>query len=118
VLRVTSAADIGEFLLLRSAADEGEVTTTITQVFWFPDRPVRSGDLVVLYTKSGAEKQRTNKNGSTSHFFYWGNPAPLWDKSEHVAVIAHLDEWNSTLAGDQEPEEGPEGSTAGEAKRA
>jgi len=102
VLGPAVATDVGEYAVFRAAAAGGSVTTDITNVFWFPDHPVKAGDTIVLYTKPGNRKERVNKDGSTSHFFYWGIASPIWTGPEYVAVIAHIDEWLSTLAANAE----------------
>jgi hypothetical protein len=58
---------------------------------------VKSGDLIVLYTKRGVSKERVNKDGSTSHFYYWGLADPVWGLEDFVAVVVHIDQWQSTL---------------------
>jgi hypothetical protein len=73
VLRINAATEIGEFAIFRAAAEDGSVTTEVTHVFWFPDKAAKAGDVVVLYTKEGANRERSNRDGSTSHFFYWGS---------------------------------------------
>jgi hypothetical protein len=118
VMRVSGATDIGEFIAFRSGVENGIVTTNVTHVFWFPDQSIRSGDIVVLYTKAGIQKQRVNRNGYTSHFFYWGLTQPVWDNANYAAVVAHIDEWNSTLIDAEEPDEGAGSTPADEAQRA
>lgn len=98
VLEVTAGpTDIGEFAVFRAGADEGSVTSNVSRVFWFPDGLVKARDLVVLYTKEGTSTVRVNKNGSTSHFYYWGLSEPIWRAENFVAVLTHIDQWESTL---------------------
>jgi hypothetical protein len=102
VMRIEDSIDIGEFAVFRTETNEGSVTTNVSRTFWFPDKATKAGDLVVLYTKAGSNKERPNKNGSTSHFFYWGMSEVLWDSPEFAAVVAHIDEWRSTLTPDED----------------
>ena len=45
VLHAKRSADIGDFLLIRTGVEDGEVTTDVRDSFWFPDRPVKAGTL-------------------------------------------------------------------------
>lgn len=82
VLHAKRSAYIGDFLLIRTSVEDGEVTTDVGDSLWFPDRPVKAGDLVAVYTKSGADRKKKIEGGRTAHFFYWGQHAPLWGDEE------------------------------------
>ncbi len=69
------------------------VSSGIKATYWFPDRQVKKGDLVVLYSKSGVNTERNNKDGTTSHFFYWGMSDATWNDSEDSVVLFKIDEW-------------------------
>lgn len=69
------------------------VSSSIKATYWFPDRQVKKGDLVVLYSKSGVNTERKNKDGSTSHFFYWGLSSATWNNPEDSVVLFKIDEW-------------------------
>jgi hypothetical protein len=72
------------------------VSTAIKRLYWFPDKPVKKGDVVVLYSKKGAQSEKLNDDKSTSHFFYWGLSEPSWlEENKAAAVVAHLDDWET-----------------------
>lgn len=94
VLEVVQDDDIGRYaVFLTHILEAGNVSATVRRTYWFPDKKVRSKDLVVLYTKVGTPSEQKNKDESTSHFFYWGADSPLWRESNATAVLAHIDEW-------------------------
>lgn len=95
VLQAKRNADIGDFLLIRTSVEDGEVTTDVSDSLWFPYRPVRTGDLVVVYTKSGADRKKRIEGGRTAHFFYWGQDASLWGDEEFAPVLLHAPDWVS-----------------------
>ena len=97
VLRVTGSTDIGEFAVFRAEASENSVTNEVTNTFWFPNQSVRAGDLVVVYTKPGVQKERVNESGSTSYFYYWGLNRAIWGTKDFVPVVLHIDEWISAI---------------------
>jgi len=95
ILKVKATADIGDYLLIQSGFNNGEVTIGTYQTYWFPYKTVEAGDLVVLYTKSGKENTRELKQGKTAHFFYWGLSSPIWNTNDKAPVLLHSPEWVS-----------------------
>lgn len=94
VIRVESACDIGQFVLLQTGFEGEVVNTGVYETFWFPDKPVRAGDYIVVYTKNGKFSEKPF-NDATSHFFYMGNSQPIWHKKNRSAVLMHAPEWQS-----------------------
>src|SRR6185437_7216541 len=99
-LRVLKDADVGDFLVMRSGHNGEDVTTDIHNAFWFPYAKVESGDLVVLYTKSGSIKSRPLTTGKTAHFFYWGLVDPIWATSHVSAILLFAPDWQGRPARD------------------
>ena len=97
ILKVLSDADVGAFVVFRAAALDDTVTTGVKTVFWFPDKAVKAGDLVVLYTKKGTQSEKLLKDGNRAHFFYWNISSAIWDDKSMAAVILHVSEWTSHL---------------------
>ena len=95
VLKVLRDDDIGYYLVLDTTSnDDGSISNLVRHPYWFPDKKVKSGDMVVLYTKNGKESKKANKNGSTSHFFYRGMDKTVWNKNDDCAVIIHISNWD------------------------
>lgn len=100
VIRFTSASDVGEYLFLRTGRSGDGVDTSVSRTYWFPDKEVSKGDLVVLYSKRGAQNERDiGKN--KYHFFYWGSGESLWDDEASAGVLMHAPDWNSFRVGDE-----------------
>lgn len=97
VLEVVAKTDVGEYAVFRTGVSGTSVTVGVRNTFWFPDKPVAAGDLVVLYSKSGTESEKELERGTKAHFFYWGAGGSLWGGKEDAAVIAHIDEWISHI---------------------
>ena len=94
LIRVRDDTDVGEYLLADTTYQgEGQVSSKLRHVFWLPDREVSRGDLVVVYTKEGADKSRENESGNRTHFLYWGLDRTVWNKSGDAATLFHIDEW-------------------------
>ena len=94
IFKVTEPGDIGSWMILRSVQSGVEkFSSRVSDVFWFPDKAVMVGDLLVLYSKVGVQSEKKNKDGSTSHFFYWGITKPIWHLPKSVVVKAELGQW-------------------------
>lgn len=94
VMRVTSDTDVGAFIMLRAYFDGHNVTNGVSHIYWFPNKVVRRGDLVVLYSKRGVDTERPRKDSpGTVHFFYWGygDSERLWNDTKHSAVLLRTD---------------------------
>lgn len=98
VLRVTQDVNVGYFLVLCTGFSGGQVNTGVSSTFWFPDKDVRMGDLVVLYTKAGTASEKSLESGSKAHFFYWGRASAQWQSNERGVVLVHAPEWQGAGA--------------------
>src|SRR5262245_4079302 len=88
VLGVTRDDEIGNYMIAQGTTTEaGGLSQSLKPLCWFPDNPVKAGDLVVLYTKVGAQKKKVNADKSTSHFFYLGLGKCLWEGDKRAAVV-------------------------------
>ena len=92
VLKAMVDLNVGEYAILCSGALEGDPTAGANRAYWFADYSIKSGDLVVLYTKKGDLSAKVLDKGNKAHFFYWGLSEPIWD-AEHIAVVLFAPEF-------------------------
>jgi len=93
IIRVLSDLDIGAYIVLWSdLSDSRSPTAGIKTAYWFPDKKVKSGDKIVLYSKSGKDSKKDIGDGHSAHFFYWGLENALWE-NEKTAVLLKVNEW-------------------------
>ena len=97
VLKARGTTDVGEFAVFRTTVASGVVTTGVLNAFWFPDKTVEPGDLVILYSKGGTQSEKRLPSGRTAHFFYWGAGPAIWSEDGVAPVLLHVDQWNSYL---------------------
>lgn len=97
VLRAIVDLDVGEYAIFRTMIHDGQATASVDRVFWFPTKLVRAGDLVVLYSKTGEDKDRAQKGGGTVHFFYWQKERPQWAQRGLGPVLVHTPNWEVFL---------------------
>jgi hypothetical protein len=94
VIKVLADLDIGAYAVFRSSlGSDGNPTSGRSTAYWFPDDAVKSGDLAVLYTKSGQGGKKDIGGGRTAHFYYWGLDNATWGTSGNTAVILRVAEW-------------------------
>lgn len=98
--RVNSNSDIGDYVILQSGFADGEVTTDIHNAFWFSYKPVKKGDLIVLYTRSGSGSVKPLKQSGFAHFYYWGLNSAMWENSERAAVVLYAPKWEAKCVND------------------
>jgi len=99
VLKVEKEDDIGYYVVFNNAfTAENTVSTKVKNAFWFPDKKVNTGDIVVLYTKSGAKNEKQNVDGTASHFFYWGLEKTIWDGKDNAVVLLEAKNWAAKKA--------------------
>lgn len=73
VFAVNGDGQLGKFLIAESQTlDESRFSSLVKNPYWFPDRKIKAGDRVVLYTKKGVNNVVDNKNGTHTYFYYWG----------------------------------------------
>ncbi len=96
VLEVKINDDIGNFIVADSTyLGDGNVSNKLRHTFWVPDKDVSSGDLVIIYTKGGSNKTKENKDGTESHFFYWGLENTVWNQDGDSALLIEVKNWLS-----------------------
>lgn len=73
VFAVNEDGQLGKFVIAESQTlDESKFSSLVKNPYWFPDRKIKVGDRVVLYTKKGVNNVVDNKNGTHTYFYYWG----------------------------------------------
>lgn len=94
VIKALSDLDIGEYVVFSSGLSDTRIPISGRKTaYWFPDKAVKSGDLVVLYTKSGKSSKKDIGNGRTAHFYYWGLEKARWGSGDKTAVLLRVAEW-------------------------
>jgi hypothetical protein len=94
VLKVKSDDDVGRYLLFDTTyVDTNKVSNKVRHSYWFPDKPVKKNDVVVVYTKAGDNIARLNSDGTETHFFYIGLSESIWNIDGDCAVLLEIDKW-------------------------
>lgn len=95
VFKVIEDDFLGAYQVYKSKKiGEKGVSSKLDNVYWFPDKEVKKGDLVVLYTKVGVNTEKKNEDATSTYFFYWQMNATLWNNSNEVVVLSRLQNWD------------------------
>ena len=96
VIKVLSNDDIGQYLVLDTTyLPNGRISNKVQHPYWFPDKQVNEGDLVVLYSKVGTNYSKDFEDGTQTHFFYRGLEKSVWNESGDCAVVFKVAEWTN-----------------------
>jgi hypothetical protein len=88
--------NIGKYILSDTTyLESGEVSNELRHIYLFPNKNLKKGDWVVLYTKNGNNSSFLNKTKTTTHIYYWNLGHSVWNKGGDCAVLFHYDEWIS-----------------------
>lgn len=102
-ISVLADDDVGKYAVFCSEKSVEGATAGNKTAYWFPDVKVSAGDVVILYTKAGADSNKQLESGGVAHFFYWGLPNPLWGRG-NAAVLLNIIEWEMATPSPRIPE--------------
>lgn len=72
---------------------DGKVSSLLRHMYWLPDKQVKKGDFIYVYTKTGTNNSFANKAGTTTHAFYWGLKTAVWNDAKDCAVLFEIASW-------------------------
>ncbi|OLU22492.1 hypothetical protein BVH03_25040 [Pseudomonas sp. PA15(2017)] len=93
VIYALEDGQIGSQILASTQRHGAGVSNEIYNAYWIPDREIKKDDVVVVYTKSGKNTDRKNKDETRSYFFYMGLDKPTYVNDKVAAVVFSIDKW-------------------------
>ncbi|WP_148309087.1 hypothetical protein [Sphingopyxis fribergensis] len=89
VLQIEEDCDLGKYVVfcVRRSGPNAVDSGNVPAAYWFADKPVKKGDVAVLYSKAGKRSEKVSESGHTSHFFYWGRPESIWTAEKRAVLI-------------------------------
>jgi len=95
LLKAAAACDIGRYILADSTFfANGRISNRLRHFFWLPDKEIKKGEFVSVWTKAGANNSGVLNDGTPIHRFHWGLRSAVWNDEGDVAVLLHTDEWS------------------------
>ena len=92
-ISVTEDGNLKGHLLVDRTFENGKPSNKIRHTFVFPDKEVKKGEFIRLYTGKGEDRTEKNSEGETVHCFYWGfnNTGRVWNKEGDYAIILNYE---------------------------
>lgn len=88
IFKVIENGDLGKYMVAQSITiNDTSFSSKLQNLYWFPDKELKAGDLVVLYTKQGEKGNSVNEDGSTTYFYYWGLTSTLSSIEKSCVVL-------------------------------
>jgi hypothetical protein len=109
ILKAETDLELGNFIFCRSTRGKADKTSSVSalvaDVNWLPDRKIKAGDFILLYTCVGSDRTFQNKNGTVSHVLYLDIDEAIWTDGEKAAVLFELANWSFITVKDDALEE-------------
>ena len=86
--------DVGDYAVFQTGYSNGGPTIKVHHAYWFPNKEVREGDLIILYTRAGSQHERRSEDGGTSHFYYWNKKSAIWDEPNTCPILLYAPDWS------------------------
>lgn len=97
ILNVVKDADLGDYIIATSTSNSDKtISPLIKNVYWLPNKSVKAGDLVIVYTKKGKQGKIENKDGSISYFCYWDLKETL-SVNDNATVVLFETSWTNKI---------------------
>lgn len=95
LLEVTEDCQVGAHILADTTfTDTGRVSNKLRHTFWFPDKAINAGELVVVRTGKGTDDSYKNNIGTKVHRFYWNLALPVWNDQKDAAILVEIKDWS------------------------
>lgn len=92
-IEVINSCQIKRYILFQTTFSEKGFYNRSQNSYWFTPLDVNKGDRIIVYTKIGVDAIKTNNDGTTSYFFYWGLNESLFINDNKIAVLVQVNTW-------------------------
>ena len=97
LIRVLDDCNLKGYAIVDNTYENGIVSNVNRHVYFFPDKHVKKGNIVRLYTKKGTNydvEANYGKEKVTYYNFFWGfeEEITVWNQSGDIPYIIHYNE--------------------------
>jgi hypothetical protein len=87
----------GSFYLLLATVETptGAIYAGNRPAYWFGPEAFKTGDNIIVYTKSGQDTKSVRPDGHMNHFFFWGMNVAMFEHVTARVVVAELNTWET-----------------------
>lgn len=89
-LEVLADCNLAGHLLADTTFDDTHRTNLVRHTYWFPDRPAKKGDRIVLYTKVGVNGSGQSTQGKPLHRLFWNLDQSVWNNEGDTATLIEI----------------------------
>ncbi|KHE07672.1 hypothetical protein [Citrobacter braakii] len=79
---------------------ETTISNKTRHTFWFKAIDLKKGDVIVLYTGSGTDQSKSQTNGTTIYYRYWGLKTAVWNDDGDGAILFDINTWSTKKVAD------------------
>ncbi|MGE5680100.1 MAG: hypothetical protein ACM34K_04390 [Bacillota bacterium] len=96
LIEVINDNNLGEYIVHDNSYKDGMVVSNkLRHLFEFPQKLVRKGELIALFTGKRNSLGQGNPSGMLVHHFYWELDQPIWNDDNDIAVLVKVAERRS-----------------------
>ena len=94
VMEATEDCDLGDYILFDTTyTEKGGVSNEWRHIFIFPNKKVKKGEIVRVYTKKGSTGEIPAKGDTPHHYnFYWNLEKSIWNDNGDCAHLYEIKE--------------------------
>ncbi len=88
MLRALANCDLKNYAVADSTFDaSGNPSNKTRHTYFFPQKAVKEGEWVFLYTRKGTNRTQISDQSGPMHFFYWGLSNAVWNDTGDTAHL-------------------------------
>lgn len=94
LLRAVEDCNLTHYLLADTTYIKDDVVSNrLRHTYWFIDKPIKKGDYVSVWTKSGIDTEGTMQDGTPIHRLFWNLKTAVWNDTGDCAILVYTPNW-------------------------
>ena len=95
-IQVINSCKLEYYILFRTNFIKNGFYNKSQSTYWFAPLEIKKGDSIVIYTRRGTDSTKSNEDGTTTYFFYWGLDKPIFTDDTKGIVLVQVNSWQLT----------------------
>ena len=93
IIKVLEDCQISWYLIFDNTYNaDGRLSNLWRHLYIFPQREVKAGDFIWLYTKDGTNSHRGNDSNTTTYILHWGLGETIWNHDGDKAYLVKYED--------------------------
>jgi hypothetical protein len=86
--------EIGDYQLADTTyTAENVVSNKLRHVYWLPNKNIKAGEYVRVFTGAGTPDTVKSSNGTVIHKLFWGLREGVWNDKGDSALLMKITQW-------------------------